>query len=86
MAYFVRRRRRMRCVHVATGRSTGAELLVDGGADVAHRCARREHLPRTGRHVDADRAVDAVVIPLDDVAVLGALLDEAIVIALVPER
>ena len=71
----------MRGVHL--GRHAPAELLVDGGANVADRRARRVHLSRTVRHVDADGAVHAVRIPIDDVAVLIALGDEAVVVGAV---
>ncbi len=64
-------------------RSVGPELLVDGRADVADRGARPIHLPRPVRDVDADGALDAVFVPLDHVAVLGALLHEAVVVAAV---
>ena len=41
------------------------------------------HLTRTVRHVDADRALDAVLIPLDHVARGVARADEAVVVATV---
>ena len=59
-------------VGIMRARSLRAEFLLDRRADVAHRRTRGEHLARAGRDVDADRAFDAVLVPLDDVAVLGA--------------
>ena len=60
-----------------------AEFLVDRRADIAHRRTRVEHLPRSVRDVDADRAFDAVLVPRQDVAVFSALLDEAVVVGAV---
>ena len=68
------------------GRDSAAELLVDGRADVADGGAGRVHLTRAVRDVDADGAVDAVLVPRDHVAVAARVLDEAVVVALCPER
>ena len=74
-----RRRRRRHLARIDRGK-----FLVDGRTDVADRRARRVHLARTIRHVDADRALDAVLVPFDDVARGVSRSDEAIVVAPVP--
>ncbi len=66
-----------RCMY----RRLRAELLVDRGPDVAHRGARRVHLPRSVRHVDADGAFDPVLVPVDHIAIGGARFHEAIRVA-----
>src|ERR1700676_413291 len=58
-------------------------LLFDCGTDVADRCARRMHLHRLLRHVEADGAFHAVLRPLGDVAICAAFLDETILVAAV---
>ena len=61
----------------------GAELLLDGARISRHRRARRVHLPRPRRDVDAHGALEAVRFPLDHVAVLRARSHEAVGVALV---
>ena len=58
-------------------------LLFDRAADVAHGCARREHLLRVARDVEAHRAVETVRLPFDDIARVVAARHEAVLVALV---
>src|SRR6266545_7793099 len=73
---------RMRCLHL--GGLLRTKFPVNRSPNVGHRCARRVHLARPGRDVDADLASDAVLVPLQHVAVFGARAAEAILVALMP--
>src|SRR5262249_21065297 len=59
------------------------ELAFYRRANVAYRRAGGVHLARLGRDVDAHRAFDAVILPLQHVAVCGAGFHEAVVVAAV---
>src|SRR5262245_27778028 len=57
------------------------EVTFNSRTNVVDRRSGRMHLTRLGCHVDADRAFDAMLFPLQDVAVRGAAPDEAVVVA-----
>ena len=80
--------RRARRQPVASASACRAGAFAPNSLSIAARMSRdrragREHLARAGRDVDADGALDAVLVPLDHVAVGGARLDEAVVVAAV---